>query len=69
VLNYLSRKELNRSFEALGATGFATFTLTGAAETPEQTTGGSISPSLMPLPGIRPMLGRGFQKARNVPAR
>ena len=66
MLNYLSWKELNRSFEALGAVGFATFTLTGRGD-PEQITGANISPSLMPLLGIRPMLGRGFQQEEERP--
>ncbi|HKD05976.1 MAG TPA: ABC transporter permease [Bryobacteraceae bacterium] len=66
VLNYLSWKELNRSFESLGAVGFGAFTLTGSGD-PEQITGATISPSLMPLLGIRPTLGRGFQPDEERP--
>ena len=46
--------------------GFATFTLTGRGD-PEQITGANISPSLMPLLGTRPMLGRGFQQDEERP--
>src|ERR1700756_5753953 len=51
LLNYLSWKEQTHSFEALGAVGGNTYTLTGNGD-PEQLNGSMISPSLMPILGI-----------------
>src|SRR5580704_14514613 len=66
VLNYLSWKEQNRSFQALGAIGGATYTLTGRGD-PEQFNGATISPSLLPTLGIQPVLGRGFREGDDRP--
>jgi putative ABC transport system permease protein len=66
ALNYLSWKEQTRAFEQLGAFGFATYTLTGRGE-PEQVTGGPISPSLVPLLGLRPVAGRTFREGEDKP--
>jgi putative ABC transport system permease protein len=66
ALNYLSWKEQTRTFEQLGAFGFATYTLTGRGE-PEQVTGGPISPSLVPLLGLRPVAGRTFCEGEDKP--
>jgi putative ABC transport system permease protein len=66
VLNYLSWKEQARSFEQLGAAGFASFNLTGRGD-PEQFTGGTISPSLLPLLGIQPVAGRVFRDDEDRP--
>jgi putative ABC transport system permease protein len=66
MLNYLSWKEQNRSFQALGAVGGATYTLTGRGD-PEQFNGGNISPSLLPILGIQPVLGRGFREGDDRP--
>ena len=66
VLNYLSWKEQARSFEQLGAVGFASFNLTGRGD-PEQFTGGTISPSLLPLLGIQPLAGRAFRDDEDRP--
>ena len=60
VLNYLSWKEQSHSFEGLGAIGAGTYALTGRGD-PEQFNGATISPSLLPLLGIQPVLGRGFR--------
>ena len=68
VLNYLSWKELDRSFEALGAVGFATFTLTGRGD-PEQLTGGNISPCSCHFPASVRCSGVAFKKTRSVPGR
>ena len=65
VLNYLSWKEQARSLD-LAALGFANFTLTGKGD-PEQFQGATITPSLMPVLGIEPVRGRGFQR-RGRPA-
>ncbi|MGH9144594.1 MAG: ABC transporter permease, partial [Vicinamibacterales bacterium] len=66
VLNYLSWKEQSRTFDALGAFSFATFNLTGQGE-PEQLTGGTITPSLFPLLGMKPILGRSFRDDEDRP--
>jgi putative ABC transport system permease protein len=66
VLNYLSWKEQNRSFQELGAVGGGTYTLTGRGD-PEQFNGATISPSLMPILGIQPVLGRGFREGDDRP--
>ena len=66
VLNYLSWKEQSRTFTQLGAFGFTSFNLTGQGE-PEQFTGGTLTPSLFPLLGIRPVLGRSFAEGEDRP--
>ncbi len=66
VLNYLSWIERSRSFESMGAIGFSTLTLTGNGE-PEMLVGSPISPSLMPLLGIQPPLGRAFRQGDDAP--
>jgi putative ABC transport system permease protein len=58
VLNYLSWKEQTRTLD-LAAVGFGTFALSGAGE-PEQFTGSRMTPSLMPVLGLRPAAGRAF---------
>ena len=66
VLNYLSWKEQTQTFEELGAIGAGSFNLSGLGE-PEQFTGARISPSVMPILGIRPILGRGFDQGEDKP--
>jgi putative ABC transport system permease protein len=66
VLNYLSWKEQSRTFESMGAFGFATFNLTDSGD-PEQLTGGTVTPSLFPLLGIKPVLGRSFADHEDRP--
>ena len=67
VLNYLSWKDQQpRSLDQLAALGFATFNLTGRGE-PEQFTGGTLTPSLLPLLGIKPVLGRTFRDGEDRP--
>jgi putative ABC transport system permease protein len=67
VLNYLSWKERSRTFDPLGAFGFATFNLTGAGD-PEQLTGGTLTPSLFGMLGIKPVLGRSFTNDEDRPS-
>jgi putative ABC transport system permease protein len=62
ALNYLSWKERSRSFAALGAIQFGTFTLSGQGD-PENYTGNAISASLLPLLGLQPLAGRVFGDA------
>src|SRR5262245_34227331 len=66
VLNYLSWKEQPLPFEQVGSTGFATFTRPGQGE-PEQFVGRSLTPSVFPLLGIRPVLGRSFRDDEDRP--
>ena len=66
ILNYLSWKEQTRSFEMLGAVGGGSYALTGRGD-PEQLNGATITPLLMPLLGIKPVLGRGFQDGDDAP--
>jgi len=66
VLNYLSWKEYNHSFEDLGAAGFASYALSGRGD-PEQFLGGPITPSFLPVLGIAPVLGRGFREGEDRP--
>lgn len=66
VLNFLSWREQQQSFEQLGAINFATFTLTGNGE-PEQITGNHISPVLDQVLGTRPLLGRTFRPDEEKP--
>ncbi len=65
-LNYLSWKEQTRTFSQLGAFGSATYAVTGRGE-PEQVSGGPISPSLVPLLGLRPVAGRSFREGEDQP--
>src|ERR1051326_704240 len=58
ALNYLSWKERTKTFDRLGAVQFTTFTLTGTSD-PETYTGFLITPSLLPMLGLRPIVGRG----------
>jgi len=66
VLNYLSWKEQAQSFEAIGAIGSATYNLTGRGD-PENFAGATISPSMLPLLGIRPVAGRAFHEGEDGP--
>jgi putative ABC transport system permease protein len=66
VLNYLSWRERNRTFEQLGAIGFAGFNLSGPADA-EQVAGSTISPSLLPVLGIEPLCGTGFREGDDKP--
>jgi len=65
VLNYLSWREQAQSFESLGAVGSVNFNLTGNGE-PEQFAGSAISPSLFPLLGLEPVIGRAFREGGPV---
>jgi putative ABC transport system permease protein len=65
VLNYLSWKEQTETLQ-LAAVGFGSFALSGSGE-PEQFTGGRISPSLLPVLGLRPIAGRAFTEAEEKP--
>src|SRR5262249_6061493 len=66
VLNYLSWKELNRSFQDLGAIGGASYALTGRGD-PEQFNAATITPSLLPVLGVQPIAGRNFREGEDRP--
>lgn len=66
VLNFLSWREQARSFQDIGAIGFANYTLTGSGD-PEQLSGNLVSPALMRALGVRPMAGRVFSDPEEKP--
>ncbi len=66
VLNYLSWRERAQTFETMAAMGFGPFTITGSGE-PEQEQGVTITPSLMPMLGIQPVIGRAFRDGDDAP--
>src|SRR2546427_10835518 len=55
--NFADWRNQNQVFEQMAAYSDKTFNLTGTAE-PEQVQGAIVSPSLFPLLGIKPVLGR-----------
>ena len=59
VLNFLSWREQQKSFEEIAALGFGNFTLSGSGD-PEQVSGNRISPALTRVLGVRPIAGRAF---------
>src|SRR4029077_8194134 len=67
VLNYLSWREQDpRSFDQMGIIGFVSLNLTGTGE-PEQFNATSITPSLLPILGIRTIDGRNFRDDEDKP--
>jgi len=66
ALNYLSWKERQHAFEQMGAVQFGTYTLSGRGD-PESYTGCAITPSLLPLLGLQPVVGRTFADGEDKP--
>jgi len=66
IPNYVSWKEQSQSFESLGAIGFVSLNLTDNGD-PEQFAGVTITRSLLPLLGIRPVMGRAFKEGDDRP--
>jgi putative ABC transport system permease protein len=66
VLNYLSWKEQTQTFDQIGAIGGQSFNLTGSGD-PEQFNGSTITPSILPLLGIKPTVGRVFRDDEEKP--
>jgi putative ABC transport system permease protein len=66
VLNFLSWREQQHSFEEIAAVGFNTYTLTGSGD-PEQLYGNPISPALMRVLGLSPVAGRAFSDDEEKP--
>ena len=59
VANYIDWRDQSRSFEAMGAAEYWSANLTGG-ETPEHLLGLRVTPNLLPMLGIDPLLGRLF---------
>src|SRR6185369_17348101 len=59
LLNYLSWREQTHSFESLAAISGAVFTL-GSGSEPEQLAGSRVTPNLLHVLGIAPIVGRSF---------
>jgi putative ABC transport system permease protein len=66
VLNFLSWREQQHSFQEIAAVGFNTYTLTGNGD-PEQLYGNLISPALTRTLGISPVAGRSFTDDEEKP--
>jgi putative ABC transport system permease protein len=66
VLNFLSWREQQHSFQEIAAVGFNTYTLTGIGD-PEQVYGNLISPSLTRVLGLSPVAGRAFTDDEEKP--
>jgi putative ABC transport system permease protein len=66
VLNFLSWREQQHSFQEIGAFGFNTYTLTGTGD-PEQLNGNPISPAVMRVLGLLPVAGRAFTDEEERP--
>jgi putative ABC transport system permease protein len=66
VLNFLSWREQQHSFQEVAAVGFNTYTLTGSGD-PEQVYGNLISPALTRVLGLGPVAGRAFTDDEEKP--
>src|SRR2546423_3248614 len=66
VLNFLSWREQQQSFEELAAIGFVSYTISSGGE-PEQLTGNRISPALTRVLGVAPIVGRAFTDEEEKP--
>jgi len=66
VLNYLSWKEQSQSFESIAAMGFVNLNLTGRGD-PEQFPGVTLTPSIFPMLGIHPVIGRELRDGDDKP--
>ena len=61
--NFRDWQKSNRAFSAIGITRYTAFGLTGMGDA-EQLNGVFISADLLPLLGIKPLLGRGLSRRR-----
>jgi predicted permease len=66
VRHYLEWKEKARSFDQIGLIDANEFVLTGHGE-PEQLVAAVVTPSLLPMLGVRMQAGRGFSDAEAQP--
>jgi putative ABC transport system permease protein len=66
VLNFLSWREQQHSFQDIAAVGFNTYTITGSGD-PEQVYGNLISPALMRVLGLNTVAGHAFTDDEEKP--
>jgi putative ABC transport system permease protein len=66
ALNFLSWREQTQTLD-MAAIGFNNYTLSGSGE-PEQLSGNRLSPTLMRVLGISPIVGRGFTEDEEKPS-
>jgi putative ABC transport system permease protein len=66
VLNFLSWREQQHSFQEIAGVGFNTYTITGSGD-PEQVYGNLISPALMRVLGLNAVAGRAFTDDEEKP--
>jgi putative ABC transport system permease protein len=59
--NYVSWQSRTRSFDEMGAIGFGSYNLSSNNAEPEQLSGGPLTPSVLPVLGLRPIAGRDFR--------
>jgi predicted permease len=64
--DYLSWRDQNRTFAALGLYTWSSHTISGEGEA-ERVESAEVTANLFPLLGVRPLLGRGFTAAEEVP--
>ncbi len=64
--NYVDWKNRNHVFEDMGAARGTIFAITGNGS-PEQVEGTAISANLLPLLGVKPLLGRNFRTEEDQP--
>ena len=67
VPNFVSWRQESRSFAAIGGIAFNNYTLTGDGGEPEQLTGNRLSPSVIPVLGVSPVVGRAFTPEEEKP--
>src|SRR5579872_7519503 len=67
VLNFVSWREHIDRFDELGAVGFGSYALSDRGG-PEQFSGFRISPSVMRILGLHPILGRSFDDEEERPS-
>jgi len=66
VLNFLNWREQAQSFDGMAFFAGGVFNLTGRGD-PEQYVGATVTPSLLPVLGLRPVAGRGFAEGEDLP--
>src|SRR5262252_7800482 len=54
--NYLSWKARTRSFDEIGAVGYGSYNLSGDGSEPEQLSGAPMTPSVLPVIGVQPII-------------
>lgn len=67
--NFLDQQAQNSVFERMAAVGFRSFNLAQPGERAERLRGLEVNADLIPMLGIRPLLGRGFALEEDQPGR